>query len=115
LRAGLLSEQEVITLLNDRFVSTWVLVDELKQRAEEGDTFAESLLTHWEYPLDLMFLNQNGQFVTKLNSFRDLPNAHPDVGHHGDPFGRFGPTHREIFLARAAAMLSARDAEHSSP
>jgi hypothetical protein len=108
LRAGLLSEPRVSEFLNRNFISTWVLVDELKQKTGTGFDLADTLNEHWEYPLDLMFLTPGGEFVTKLNSFRDLPNPHPDVGGHGDPFARHGEPHAEVFLRRAQSVLDGR-------
>lgn len=95
-------------MVNEKFVSTWVLIDELKQNGEKHPRLADTLANHWEYPLDLMFLNTQGEFVTKLNSFRDLPNAHPDVGHHGNPFARRGSSHTDIFLTHAKRFLGER-------
>jgi hypothetical protein len=95
----------VIKLIGERLVCTWVLVDELKKASGEGNPFAETLLKNWEYPLDLMFLSREGTFVTKLNSFRDLRNAHPDVGHHGDPYERLAPSHADVFMWHARHFL----------
>lgn len=106
MRAGLLSDHRVIDLINDKFVSTWVLIDELKANAGQHPELSATLLKNWEYPLDLMFLNANGDVVTKLNSFNDLPNAHPDVGHHGNPLARRGASHIEIFLDHANRFLA---------
>jgi hypothetical protein len=104
MRAGLLSKPDVINLINDRFVSTWVLVDELNQAAHTEDAFAETLKDNWEYPLDLMFLTADGKYVKKLNSFRDFP-AHSEVGHPGHPFSPYGPTHSDVFLMHAKGFL----------
>jgi hypothetical protein len=108
LRAGLLSEPRVRAFLSQNFISTWVLVDELDQHVGTGFHFAEVLRQHWDYPLDLMFLTSGGEFVSKLNSFRDLPNPHPDVGGHGDPFARHGRPHAEVFLRHARRFLEGR-------
>ena len=104
MRAGLLSDRDVIKLLNEKFVSTWVLIDELKKTADKPNRFADTLAKNWEYPLDLMFLTANGEFRTKLNSFRDLP-AHPEVGHPGHPFSRYAPSHVDVFLGHAKRFL----------
>ena len=85
-----------------------MLLDELKQSAGTDNRFADTLDGHWEYPLDLMFLSSDGEFVTKLNSFRDLPNPHPDVGGHGNPFTRHGRSHADVFLAHARNFLDNR-------
>jgi hypothetical protein len=105
LRAGLLSTPRVRELINEKFISTWVLIDELKQNAGKGNRLADTLAEHWEYPLDLMFLSPDGGFVSKLNSFRDLPNAHPDVGGEGNPFARHGRSHAEVFMRHAGRFL----------
>ena len=107
MRAGLLSEPSVIALLNENFVSTWVLIDELKKHVGQGDQFAETLADHWQYPLDLMFLTRRGKFVSKLNSFRDLP-AHSDVGHPKHPFSSQGPSHHDVFVTHVRRFLDGR-------
>jgi len=79
LRAGLLSDPEVIRRLNERFVCTTVVIDDVKKRAESGDELAKHLQAHWSYPLQMMFLNMDGRLITKLNSFKDFHGVHPDV------------------------------------
>jgi hypothetical protein len=79
LRAGLLSDPEVIKRLNDEFVCTTVLIDDVKKLAAGGDTFAKHVAAQWEYPLEMMFLRPDGTLVSKLNSFKDFPGVHPDV------------------------------------
>lgn len=82
------------------------MVDDLQTVADQDQVFAKTLQSQWEYPLDLMFLTTEGDFVSKLNSFRDLPQAHPDVGYHGDPFVRFGnSTHADVFLKHAQSFV----------
>ena len=71
----------MIARLNQRFVSTRILIDDAKQLANRGDRFAQTLASHWEYPLDFMFLTPDGRFVSKLNSFKHFKDAHPDVGY----------------------------------
>ena len=105
MRAGLLSDHRISRLINEKFVSTWVLIDDLKQCAEKGNRLADTLLKNWEYPLDLMFLTADGDYVSKLNSFRDLSNAHPDVGRPGNPFARFGQSHTDVFIWHAKRFL----------
>ena len=104
MRAGLLSEHGVINLINENFVATWVLIDDLKKRTDKGNRFAGTLESNWEYPLDLMFLSSDGEFVTKLNSFRDLP-AHPNVGHPGHPFSPNTPSKADVFYSHARRFL----------
>jgi hypothetical protein len=106
LRAGLLSEKEVVGLINENFVSTWVLIDVIKSHAGKGNLLADTLASNWEYPLDLMFLKTNGEFVAKLNSFRDFPNAHVDVGFPNRVPD--GLSHTETFLRRANEVLGDR-------
>ena len=114
MRAGLLSEPSVIKFINEQFVSTWVLIDVLKKHAGQEHPFADTLANHWEYPLDLMFLTAEGKFLSKLNSFHDLPQAHPDVGHHGNPYARFGrSTHSDVFFEHAKRFLE--DQRTASP
>jgi hypothetical protein len=79
LRAGLLSDREVINRLNRRFVSTSMIIDDVHKRAKGGDGLAQLLAAHWEYPLEMMFLTPDGKLVSKLNSFKDFPGVHPDV------------------------------------
>jgi hypothetical protein len=104
LRAGLLSEKEVIRLINENFICTWALVDDVKGHAGKGNRLASVLAANWEYPLDTMFLTPSGEFVAKLNSFRDFPNAHIDVG-HPEPHLPDGPSHSDIFLKRTHEIL----------
>jgi hypothetical protein len=106
MRAGLLSRRDVIRLINENFVSTWVLIDELKKYVGAQEPFANTLASHWEYPLDVMFLTGDGRFATKLNSFRDFP-AHRDVGHPRHPFSPFEPSHADVFLEHARQFLGA--------
>lgn len=96
MRAGLLSEPEVIKRINDTFVSTWILIDDAQKLAQNGNAFAETLASHWEFPMDLMFLSPEGKLIAKLNSFKDLSAAHSDVGHPPEGRGRDRP-HLEVF------------------
>ena len=79
MRAGLLSEPEVISRLNKSFVCTTIIIDDARKRAESGDPLAKQLAAHWSYPLEMMFLKSDGSLVSKLNSFKDFPGVHPDV------------------------------------
>jgi hypothetical protein len=56
-----------------------MIIDDVKKRAEGGDELAQQLATHWEYPLEMMFLTPACRLVSKLNSFADFPGVHPDV------------------------------------
>jgi hypothetical protein len=104
LRAGLLSDNNVIRLVNENFVCTWALIDDLHSHVGKGIRLANVLARNWEYPLDIMFLKPDGELADKLNSFRDFPNAHIDVGHPGAHVPD-GPSHSDIFLKRAKAFL----------
>jgi hypothetical protein len=87
LRAGLLSDPKVISLINKRFVSTTIIIDDLEKRAASDDELAKKLVGQWEYPVEVMFLTPTGKFVSKLNSFKDFPGMHPDVsGPPGKPY-----------------------------
>lgn len=79
MRAGLLSDPEVIRRLNERFVCTTVLINDVRKFADQGDALAKRLATEWTYPLEMMFLRPDGTLVYKLNSFKDFPGVHPDV------------------------------------
>ena len=94
MRAGLLSTTEVIKTISQKFVSTWVVYDELLPKVEQGDQFAKLLCDKHEYPMDFTFLTPQGEFVTRLTSFKDLPAAHLDVAHPA----RGGRAHVDIFL-----------------
>ena len=97
MRAGLLSDAAIIRRINDTFISTWILIDRAEQLADQGNSFANTLATNWEYPMDLMFLSPEGRMITKLNSFKHLRNAHSDVGHPPEGRSRDLP-HIEVFL-----------------
>ena len=103
MRAGLLSEKETIRLINENFVTTWTLIDDIKNYAGKGDRLADTLAGNWEYPLDLMFLTPQGEFVSKVNTYRDFPSAHGDVGHPHHYLG--APSHEKIFLERVNEFL----------
>jgi hypothetical protein len=79
LRAGLLSDDEVINRLNKSFVCTSVIIDDVKRRAESGDELAKQLAAQWQYPLEMIFLTPACGLVSKLNSYQDFAGVHPDV------------------------------------
>jgi hypothetical protein len=110
LRAGLLSQPQVIDLINERFVSTWLIIDDANKLAETGEPLAKTLSSNWEYPIDVMFLTSEGKLVSKLNSFKDFKDVHPDVA---TPPGKERPldgaarrSHADVFLDHAATFLS---------
>ena len=109
MRAGLLSDPEVIRRLNESFVCTTIVIDDAKKRAEGGDALAKQLAGQWSYPLEMMFLKTDGTLISKLNSFKDFPGVHPDVAAPPDknrvesPNGR---AHTDAFLKHLAEHFS---------
>ena len=86
MRAGLLSNPQIIKLINERFVTTWIVKDELETLAKAGNKLAQTLDAELEYPImDLMFLAPDGRYVNKLNAYQDFLDVHPDVS---VPFSR---------------------------
>jgi hypothetical protein len=80
LRAGLFSNPKIIDLINERFVSTWIVKDELEVLAKKGNKLAQDLDAGLAYPImDLMFLTPDGRYVNKLNAWQDFLDVHPDV------------------------------------
>jgi len=73
------------------------LIDDAQALADTGNPVARIIAQHWEFPLDLMFLDPDGNLITKLNSFKDLRAAHDDVGHPPDRRGRSAP-HVDVFM-----------------
>jgi hypothetical protein len=112
LRAGLLSDPEVIHLLNSRFVCTSTIIDDVQKRAsssQEGNELAKKLEAQWEYPVEMMFLTPTGTVVSKLNSYKDFPGVHPDVvappkKQHVQREGE--RSHTDIFLKHIAKHFS---------
>ena len=105
MRAGLLSDPEVITRLNKEFVSTSIIIDDLEKLAASGDELAKRLVGQWEYPVELIFLTAGGTLVSKLNSFKDFPGMHPDVSAPpGNRHKKLGDehSHTNIFLNHVA-------------
>lgn len=79
MRAGLLSQPEVIQRINQQFVSTTLSYPVLKKYADSGHAIAREVLLHWNIPLVLVFLTPEGQFITKLSSLAELTEVHPDT------------------------------------
>lgn len=102
MRAGLLSDPKVIATLNERFVNTWVIIDDIQRRvgAKHPD-MARHLLGDHEYPFDFMFFSPEGAFLSRLTSFEDLPGAHPDVGHPRRATDE-AHSHTDVFLEALA-------------
>lgn len=101
MRAGLLSDPRIIELVNQKFVATWIIVDDAQRRAKDGDVLAKTLQANWQFPLDIMFVSADGSLLNKLNSFKHLRAAHSDVGHPPAGRGRSAP-HSETFLEHVA-------------
>jgi hypothetical protein len=101
----------VIEEINDKFVSTWIIIDDATKLAEAGDPLAKTLVATWEYPVDMMFLTPEGKLVNKLNSYKDFKDVHPDVA---APPGKFKPgegeakrPHVQVFLDHVHALFQA--------
>ena len=82
MRAGLLSQPDVIQRINQKFVSATIPYLELSQLADSGHGLAREARLHWQIPLALVFLTPEGQFVTKLSPLTDLTEVHPDTSNH---------------------------------
>jgi hypothetical protein len=106
LRAGLLSDRKIITVLNERFVCTSIIIDDVEKLAAGGNAFAKRVAEQWEYPVEMMFLQADGTLISKLNSFKDFPGMHPDVaappGHKHRAFDD-EHSHRDHFLKHIPA------------
>ncbi len=89
MRAGLLSQPEVIQKVNETFVSTTMTYFDLSRLAKGGDELAGEAVRHWSNPVSLMFFTPDGRFVTKLTQLEDLTDVHPDTdlrpGQRHDP------------------------------
>ena len=79
MRAGLLSDGDIINRLNQGFVNTSIIIDEVKKRAQTGDALAQQLAAHWEYPVEMIFLTPDLKVISQMNSHKDFPGVHPDV------------------------------------
>lgn len=102
MRAGLLSDERVIATLNEHFVCTWTIIDDIERRVgKRYPKLAETLLGKHQYPFDFMFFSPQGEFITRLTSFVDLPGANPAVGH---PHRSNEPqkNHTDVFLEALA-------------
>lgn len=90
----------MIATLNEKFVTTWIIVDDVMKRLGEKElTLATTLLYQHEYPFDFMFFSPEGKFVTRLTSFKDLRSAHSAVGH---PRREPQESHTQVFLEAIA-------------
>ena len=100
----------MIDEINDKFVPTWIIIDDANKLAERGDPLAKTLASNWEYPVDMMFMTSEGKVVSKLNSFKDFKDVHPDVaappGKYKLSDGETKRSHVEVFLNHVTAFLS---------
>lgn len=94
MRAGLLSDPQVIQLLDEHFVCSWVVHHEISDPAWSGLPITRTILEHHEYPFDFMFWAPDGTYLGLVTSFRHLRSAHPDVAHPQ----RGGPDHKAVLL-----------------
>jgi hypothetical protein len=78
-RAGLLSQPEVIQRINQQFVSTTITYFDLLELKKKGDAFATKVAPHWSNPVSLMFFTTEGEFITRLNPVHDFTDIHPDT------------------------------------
>ena len=91
----------MIDTLNAKFINTWVIIEDIRPRlGAEHPELADLLILQHEYPLDFVFLSPEGKLVTRLTSFKDMPGAHPAVGH---PRRDRKEAHVEIFLQTITA------------
>ena len=79
MRAGLLSQPEVIQTINRRFVATTITAFDLTALRKKGDELARKAAPHWSNPVSLMFFTRDGEFVTLLNPVKDFTDIHPDT------------------------------------
>jgi hypothetical protein len=79
MRAGLLSQPQVIRRINQHFVCATLSYFELVELRDSGNALAREVLLHWRTPLALVFLTPDGRFVSKLSSLEELNEVHPDT------------------------------------
>lgn len=79
MRAGLLSQPQVIKKINERFVSTTITYYDLQEIEKKGDKLASEIVTNWSNPVTLMFLTPEGRYITKLSVLEQLNSIHPDT------------------------------------
>jgi hypothetical protein len=100
----------VIDEINEKFVSTWIIIDDVTKLAEKGEPLAKTLASNWEYPIDIMFLTPEGKLVSKLNSFKDFKDVHPDVaappGKYKLPDDAARVSHVDVFLNHVSKFLA---------
>lgn len=95
----------MIETVNKKFVSTWALIGDLRKLAERGDELAKTLVAHWKFPLDIMFLTPDGRLITKLKHglIPGVPHEKPRRTGTGIPLARERPSPVDAFLNCMAA------------
>ena len=68
MRAGPLSNSEVIQTLNEKFINTWVTLRELSEliegaKGERVSLFARSIKDYYIYPVDIQVLNLEAELI----------------------------------------------------
>ena len=68
MRAGPLSNSEVIQTLNEKFINTWVTLRELSEliegaKGERVSLFARSIKDYYVYPVDIQVLNLEAELI----------------------------------------------------
>ena len=92
----------MIATLNERFVCSWVILDDIQRRVgREHPALARTLLEQHVYPFDFFFFTPAAEYVARLTSFEDLPGAHPAVGHPRRAADE-EHAHTEVFLEALA-------------
>lgn len=79
MRAGLLSQPEVIETVNERFVSTTISLADLMELAKADDVLANVVAFNFTNPVTVMFLSEKGRFISKLTVLDELNDVHPDT------------------------------------
>ncbi len=77
MRAGPLSNSEVIKILNENFVNTCVLLRDLPELIEDSEgqrvsLFAKTLKDHFVYPVDIQVLSPEAEVIMHQPD-KDLP------------------------------------------
>jgi hypothetical protein len=106
MRAGLLSEPQVIQTINDRFVSTTFTYDDVKKRAKTTDELAGAVAAQFLGPVELLFFSPEGRFITKLTSVQDFTDIHPDTDiRPGQRYNRSPERNVRVFLKHVDAYF----------
>ena len=85
MRAGPLSSPEVIGLLNESFVSTWVLAKHLEHlsldptASPELRELARALRSRYDYPVDTQVVGPDGRLLGQLGANEGLHASDPDA------------------------------------